>query len=139
MPEPYTYKATVLQVVDGDTVDVDIDLGFHVRLRDQRVRLYGIDTPETRTSDEVEEHYGELAAARVEELLPVGAEVRLRTHLEDDKFGRILGEFFIDGDERSVNDILLDEHHAVAYFGKSKEAVADEHLANREHVDSAMR
>ena len=65
----YEYRCKVIKVVDGDTVDVDIDLGFGVVLTDERVRVMGIDTPESRTSDKVEDIFGEAAKARVKELL----------------------------------------------------------------------
>ena len=65
----YEYRCTVLKVVDGDTVDVDIDLGFGIVLTDERVRLMGIDTPESRTSDKVEDLFGELAKARLKEMV----------------------------------------------------------------------
>ena len=65
----YEYRCDVLKVIDGDTVDVDIDLGFGVVLKDERVRIIGIDTPESRTSDKVEDIFGEAAKARVKELM----------------------------------------------------------------------
>ena len=93
----YEYRAKVIKVVDGDTVDVDIDLGFGVWLKDERVRIMGIDTPESRTRDKVEKKFGLAAKARLKELL--GATPILKTQVgkggEDmkGKFGRILGDF----------------------------------------------
>ena len=93
----YEYKCKIIKVVDGDTVDVDLDLGFGVWLRDERVRLMGIDTPESRTSDKVEKVFGLAAKNRLISLL--GAEAILQTQVSkkgDDmkgKFGRILGNF----------------------------------------------
>ena len=66
------YDVTVIKVVDGDTVDVDIDLGFGICLKDERVRIMGIDTPESRTSDRVEDLFGEAAKARLKHLLEAG-------------------------------------------------------------------
>jgi len=128
------YDVTVIKIVDGDTVDVDIDLGFGVTLKDERVRIMGIDTPESRTSDRVEDLFGEAAKARLKELMHDGA--RLITtedkHGEDmkGKFGRILGDFK-SPDGKLVTDILIAEGHAVAYFGGSKEEIAAKHLVNR--------
>ena len=130
------YKCKVLKVVDGDTVDVDIELGFGIVLTDERVRVMGIDTPESRTSDKVEDLFGELAKARVKELME--SDVILITqedkHGEDmkGKFGRILGDFKVDG--KLVTDILIEEGHAVAYFGGSKEEIQLKHEANRQKL-----
>jgi len=132
----YEYRATVVKVVDGDTVDVDIDLGFGICMKDERVRIMGIDTPESRTRDKVEDLFGEAAKARVAQLL--SGDVVLKTQIarngEDmkGKFGRILGDFLI-GD-KMLTDILIEEGHAVAYFGGSKEEIAMKHLANREKL-----
>ena len=132
----YEYRAHVLKVIDGDTVDVDIDLGFEVMLKDQRVRIMGIDTPESRTRDKVEDLFGEAAKARVDQLL--SGNVVLKTQInkkgEDmkGKFGRILGDFVI-GD-RMLTDIMIEEGHAVAYFGGSKEEIQMKHMANREKL-----
>jgi micrococcal nuclease len=71
----YEYNATVIKVVDGDTVDVDIDLGFGICLKDERVRIMGIDTPESRTRDKVEDLFGEAAKARLKELMKNGGKL----------------------------------------------------------------
>ena len=91
----FEYNCKIVRVVDGDTVDVDIDLGFDVWLKKQRIRLYGVDTPESRTRDLEEKKYGFAAKAFVEKHIPVGSKQILRTKLDDarGKFGRILGEF----------------------------------------------
>ena len=135
----YEYKAVILRVVDGDTVDVDIDLGFDVCLKKQRIRLYGVDTPESRTRDLEEKMYGNAAKDFVQSFLPVGTNQTLVTKLDDrGKFGRILGEFKVynsklDG-QTTINQMLIDEHHAVAYHGQSKDDIAEEHLENRKKV-----
>src|SRR5210317_2199141 len=91
------YDVVLLKCVDGDTVDVDIDLGFGVWLNDERVRIMGIDTPESRTSDKVEKLFGKAAKARLKELL--GPYATLQTRVAKDgedmrgKFGRVLGDF----------------------------------------------
>ena len=127
------YDVKVIKVVDGDTVDVDIDLGFGVTLTDERVRIMGIDTPESRTSDRVEDLFGEAAKARLKELMKHGGKLITTEDRKGEdmkgKFGRILGDFKI-GD-KLVTDILIEEGHAVAYFGGSKEEIQLKHLANR--------
>ena len=130
------YDVTVVKVVDGDTVDVDIDLGFGVTIRDERVRIMGIDTPESRTRDKVEDLFGEAAKARLKELMSEGAKLITteNKHGEDmkGKFGRILGDFKVDG--KRVTDILIEEGHAVAYFGGSKEEIQAKHMVNRQKL-----
>jgi len=134
----YEYRATVINVVDGDTVDVDIDLGFGIILRDERVRIMGIDAPESRTSDKVEDIFGELAKARVKELLQGGDEIVLKTEVNRDgedmkgKFGRILGDFIVK--DRMLTDMLIEEGHAVKYYGQNKADVETAHLANRQKL-----
>ena len=138
----YEYNATVIKVVDGDTVDVDIDLGFGICLKDERVRIMGIDTPESRTRDKVEDLFGEAAKARVKELL--GEKVVLKTQINKNgedmkgKFGRILGDFSVfyssSDSWRMLTDVLIEEGHAVAYFGGSKEEIQLKHEANRQKL-----
>ena len=112
----YEYQATVLRVVDGDTIEVDIDLGFSTVIKKQRVRFKGIDTPETRTRDLVEKEAGLRAKERVEDLCPPSSIITLRTTIDQgDKYGRILGEIFVPGVIQSVNQLLLEEGHAVVY------------------------
>ena len=135
------YDVTVLKVVDGDTVDVDIDLGFGVTLKDERVRIMGIDTPESRTSDRVEDLFGEAAKARLKELMAHGGKLITTEDKKGEdmkgKFGRILGDFYVEryeGKRERVTDILVEEGHAVAYFGGSKEEIQMKHMANREKL-----
>ena len=130
----YEYKCKMVRVVDGDTVDVDIDLGFGVWMRKQRIRMYGIDTPESRTSDKVEKVYGKAATEFLTKWTNAG-ELTLKTFKDGKgKFGRILGELWYGG-EHNINQLLVDNHHAVRYHGQSKEDIAEEHLANREKVE----
>jgi len=128
------YDVVVVKIVDGDTVDVDIDLGFGVTLRDERVRIMGIDTPESRTRDKVEDLFGEAAKARLKVLMKDGGKLITTEDRKGEdmkgKFGRILGDFRI-ADGRKVTDILIEEGHAVAYFGGSKDEVQAKHLVNR--------
>lgn len=133
----YEYRCKVLKVVDGDTVDVDIELGFGVVLADERVRIMGIDTPESRTSNDVEKLFGLAAKHRLEELL--GETAILRTQIAKNgedmkgKFGRILGDF-VAPDGRMITEILIEEGHCVPYFGESKDDVQAQHMINRERL-----
>jgi len=135
------YKCKVIKVVDGDTVDVDIELGFGIVLTDERVRVMGIDTPESRTSDKVEDLFGEAAKKRVKELME--SDVILITqedkHGEDmkGKFGRILGDFYVEryeGKREKLTEVMIDEGHCVPYFGGSKEEVQAQHMVNRKRL-----
>ena len=149
----YEYSCTLVRVIDGDTVDVDIDLGFDIILKNQRVRLAGIDTPESRTSDLEEKKYGLAAKKFLVEHLAYNNpnnKLILRTTIYDakGKFGRILGEIFnlygaipstrdVDnpGSTPSANQLLIDNSHAVKYHGQSKEDIAETHLTNRKLVN----
>ena len=135
----YEYNCRIVKVVDGDTVDVDIDLGFDILLSNQRIRLKGIDTPESRTRDLEEKKFGLLAKEMVKSYCKLGQTVTLRTSKDErGKFGRILGEFMVyDGKTdsvRSLNTILVDEGYAVAYEGQSKDEIREAHFFNREKL-----
>ena len=135
----YEYKCKLVKIVDGDTVDVDIDLGFGVWMKDERVRIMGIDTPESRTRDKVEKQFGLAAKKRLKELLGKSAVLKTQVNRDGEdmrgKFGRVLGDFNVyDSNKdswRPVTDILVEEGHAVAYFGGSKDEVQAKHMANR--------
>ena len=131
------YDVILLKCVDGDTVDVDIDLGFGVWLKDERVRIMGIDTPESRTSDKVEKLFGTAAKNRLKELLHEGGKLITTENKNGEdmkgKFGRILGDFRTPTGEL-VTDIMIAEGHCVAYFGGSKEEIQMKHMANREKL-----
>ena len=132
----YEYKCNIVKIVDGDTVDVDIDLGFGIWLKDERVRIMGIDTPESRTRDETEKKFGLASKAKLKSLL--GKQGILKTQVnkkgEDmkGKFGRILGDFVVG--TKKVSQILCEEGYAVPYFGGSKEEVQMMHKANRQRL-----
>ena len=136
----FEYSCTIVKVVDGDTVDVDIDLGFGVWLKKQRIRLYGIDTPESRTRDLEEKKYGLIAKEFVLAHLPLGS-TRTLTTVKDKvgKYGRILGKFkAYDSDLDAwvnMNQWMIVKHLAVEYHGQSKEDIAEQHIINRELVD----
>ncbi len=125
----YRYNVEVTRVVDGDTVDVDIDLGFGMIYKKQRVRMMGIDTPESRTRNLEEKYYGKLSKAHLQKILSEG-NIQLLSH-DKGKFGRILGELFIGDSVYSINQQMIDEHHAVPYFGQSKDDTEKGHLWNR--------
>ena len=135
----YEYSCKIVRVVDGDTVDVDIDLGFGVWMHKERIRLHGIDTPESRTRDLEEKKFGLLAKAQVEHFLPKGSIQTLVTVRDKaGKFGRILGKFIIKAPtfaqpdkSTTLNEWMIQHCHAAPYFGQSKEEIAQIHLDNR--------
>ena len=129
----YRYKVNVTRIVDGDTVDVDIDLGFGMVYKKQRVRMMGIDTPESRTRDLEEKYYGKLSKAHLVSILEEG-DIELQSH-DKGKFGRILGELFVGDTNYSVNQQMIDEYHAVPYMGQSKSDIEKGHLWNREALN----
>ena len=129
----YEYKCKMVKVVDGDTIDVDIDLGFGVWMRNQRIRMHGIDTPESRTRDLEEKKYGLAAKDFLIKWTNAGG-LTLKTHKDDrGKFGRILGEIWCF--DTNVNEKMIEEHLAVRYMGQSKEDIAEEHIKNRAFVN----
>jgi len=130
-PTDFSYRVNkVTKVVDGDTIDVIIDLGFDIMYK-SRVRLFGIDTPESRTRDLVEKKYGLMSKDFLKDKLKNAEKIVIKTHKgeETGKFGRILGEIFCD----NVNIIqqMCDVGHAVAYYGQSKDDIQEEHIKNR--------
>jgi len=133
----FEYNFKLVKVVDGDTVDIDIDLGFGVWLKDQRIRLMGIDTPESRTRDDEEKKFGLLAK---EEVIKYLANCKKFKSFKDEKgkFGRILGDFEV-YDNRSgrwmgLSEALIQNHYGVKYMGQAKDKIAEEHLENRERL-----
>ena len=129
----YQYKCRVNKVLDGDTVDIDLDLGFNIILANQRVRMAGIDTPESRTTDKEEKPRAMLSKKKLAEKLPVGSWQRintLKTDSNDDKFGRILGEFILE-DGTNVNQWMIDNNYAVLYQGENKDNVQQQHQINK--------
>ena len=139
----FEYKCNLVKVVDGDTVDVDIDLGFGVWLRKQRIRLYGIDTPESRTRDKVEKVYGLAAKDFLSKMLSTG-EMSIKTHKDaKGKFGRILGDIELKEtrmigreivEHSSLVKTMIDNGYGVEYSGQSKTEIINAHLKNRERL-----
>jgi len=130
----YKYRCKILRVVDGDTVDIDVDLGFGVWLHRERVRLQGIDTPESRTRDLTEKKFGLASKAKLKDLLPIGSMQILvcKEYDSKGKFGRILGDF--EYESTTVCETMISEGYAVPYFGGSKEELEQMHLQNRERL-----
>jgi micrococcal nuclease len=127
----YEYGCQVNRVVDGDTIDVDLDLGFDIIYK-CRVRLYGIDTPESRTRNKDEKVRGKLAAKFLKDAILNGKNVILQTQLKDSKgkFGRVLASVVVDG--ININQRMVTNHLAVRYEGQSKKDIQLEHLKNRD-------
>ena len=117
----YEYNAELRRVVDGDTVDVTIDCGFNMHVK-ERVRLYGINTPESRTRDLEEKKRGLAAKDRLIEILEsFGNKFVIKTSVDKKgKFGRLLGELISKDGDQNANQMLLEEGHAVEYFGGKK-------------------
>lgn len=130
------FDVVLNRVIDGDSMDIDIELGFGVVLKNQRIRIAGIDTPELRTRDEREKQFGlkaktfviDWCADKVFELI-------VNMNNERDKFGRILGDF-CDVDGIRLSKALVDAHLAVLYEGQSKEEITKKHLENFDLLSS---
>jgi len=127
----YEYSCKVERVVDGDTIDVTLDLGFDI-FHKCRVRLYGIDTPESRTRNKDEKARGKMAGSFLKEAVEEGKKVVIQTKLKDSKgkYGRVLGDVVVDG--KNINQMMIKCHLAVAYYGQSKDDVEAEHMRNRD-------
>lgn len=118
-PDAFVYNATLERIVDGDTFDCCLDLGFDVKLHKQRVRLHGIDTPESRTKDLAEKKLGLAAKERLKELCTGKFKIK---SLGKGKYGRILGIPYTE-DGKDICQMLIKEGHAVEYHGGTKTKV----------------
>ena len=131
----YEYNVKILKVIDGDTVDVDIDLGFGVWLHKERVRMMGIDTPESRTRDLEEKKFGLLSKEYVKNYLQVGSKSKMVCKSYD---GRILGDFAIydtvTDSERHLTEMMISNGYGVKYEGQNKDDISTAHLKNRERL-----
>jgi micrococcal nuclease len=130
-PTDFSYRISqVTKVIDGDTCDVIIDLGFDI-LHKCRVRLFGIDTPESRTRDLDEKKRGLLSKEYLKEKLK-SKNLTVKTYKgeETGKFGRVLGDLYADG--VSINQSMVEEGYAVAYYGQNKDDVEAAHEANKQ-------
>ncbi len=118
----YEYRVkNLIAVVDGDTIDVDIDLGFDISLS-KRVRLAGIDTPESRTTDKNEKKLGLEAKEYLKKGLKDAKQIVIKTELPDssEKYGRILGWIYVDDNPKALNNMMIDDGYAWGYLGDSK-------------------
>jgi micrococcal nuclease len=133
----YEYKCNITRVVDGDTVDAEIDCGFDIIYK-SRIRLYGIDTPESRTRNLDEKARGKLASQFIKDKIAEAKLVKVKTKLDKKgKFGRVLGSII--ADDLDLNQTMIAKHLAVAYFGQSKNDIEAEHLVNRQKlIDSGQ-
>ena len=129
--DPFLYKCVIQRIVDGDTVDVNIDLGFGIWLYKERVRIAGIDTPEKRTRDKVEKIFGLAATAQAHTLIPEGSDCIIRTRRDKaGKYGRTMGDFVLE-DGTLYTEVMVETHHAVPYEGQAKADIEAAHLVNR--------
>jgi len=121
--DPYIYRIkSVLKVVDGDTIDAAIDLGFDISLT-KRIRLAGIDTPESRTTDAYEKKLGLEAKEWIKKRLEGAKDILIKTELPDstEKYGRIIGHLYINGEVGSINNQMIAEGYAWEYDGGTKQ------------------
>ena len=120
--DPYVYRIrSVHKVVDGDTIDADIDLGFDISLT-KRIRLAGIDTPESRTTDAKEKALGLEVKEWLKHRLDGAKDILIKTELPDstEKYGRIIGHLYINGEATSINNQMVAEGYAWEYDGGTK-------------------
>lgn len=128
----YEYKVKLDRVIDGDTVDVDIHLGFNVVLSKQRIRLHGIDTPESRTRNKEEKVRGLISKEYLKNICESSS---IRLHSKDrGKFGRILGVLYKDDETISINQKMCEEGFAVPYFGGNKDELEALHMINKQKL-----
>jgi micrococcal nuclease len=125
----YEYNCKIVRVIDGDSIILDIDLGFGLWIHGESIRLFGVDCPECRSRDPEEKAAGLAAKDFVKGLLHDGGTYTLTTK-EKGKFGRYLGVIQLT-DKTSVNGALVKERFAVAYYGQSKDDIQAAHLENR--------
>ena len=121
--DPYIYRIkSVLKVVDGDTIDASIDLGFDISLS-KRIRLAGIDTPESRTRNLEEKALGLESKEWLKKALEDAKDILIKTEKPDstEKYGRIIGHLFINDQETSLNNQMIDEGYALEYEGGKKD------------------
>jgi micrococcal nuclease len=129
-PSPYSYRVkSIVKIIDGDTFDCIMDLGFDVLL-EARVRMYGIDTPESRTRDLEEKKFGLLAKDWLGNHLNDDIVISTELDNEKGKFGRVLGTVWAEG--ININEKMIEEHMAVRYHGQAKSDIENEHLKNRQ-------
>jgi len=120
--DPYIYRIKqILRVIDGDTIDADIDLGFDISLT-KRIRLAGVDTPESRTADVNEKKYGLESKEWLKHKVEKAEHILIKTELPDstEKYGRIIGHLFVNDQANSLNEQMIDAGMAWTYDGGTK-------------------
>jgi len=128
----YTYRARLNRIIDGDSIVLDIDLGFDTWINNQHIRIYGIDAPESRTRDLDEKARGLMATDHISSLLTPGDILTINTYKDKGgKFGRILARV-TNADGIDIAESLLENNLAVQYYGQSKEQIKEQHLENRQ-------
>ena len=133
-PTDFSYRINkITKIVDGDTIDVLLDMGFDIKYQ-SRVRLFGIDTPESRTRNKEEKVRGLISKEYLKQSLKKAKKLTIKTHKgsETGKFGRILGEIFADG--VNLNLKMCKEGYAVQYYGQNKSLVEAEHIKNKKKL-----
>ena len=133
-PTDFSYRINkITKIVDGDTIDVLLDMGFDIKYQ-SRVRLFGIDTPESRTRNKEEKVRGLLSKVYLKDAIKKAKKLTIKTHKgsETGKFGRILGEVFADG--INLNLKMCTEGYAVQYYGQNKSLVEAEHMKNKKKL-----
>jgi micrococcal nuclease len=131
--DPYIYRIKeIYKVIDGDTIDASIDLGFGIYLT-KRIRLAGIDTPESRTRDLEEKALGLESKEWLKKTLEGAKDILIKTELPDstEKYGRIIGHLFINGQETSLNNQMITSGYALTYDGGTKDKNFDVLLERR--------
>ena len=131
--DPYIYRIrSIHKVVDGDTIDADIDLGFDISLS-KRIRLAGVDTPESRTADPNEKKFGLESKDWLKSRLEFAKDIIIKTELPDstEKYGRIIGHLYINGEETSLNNQMIANGYAWEYDGGTKKKDFDVLIAKR--------
>ena len=129
------YEITIIKIIDGDSLLVDIDLGFDIILKNKYIRLNNIDTPESRTKDLIEKYYGNLAKEYVNNWCKQDILLIISKKKYIDKFGRILGDLCLINDKNiMLSDELIINHHAVYYNGDNKDNIKNKHLENRKYL-----
>lgn len=127
----HKHEIVVDRVIDGDTVDVDIYLGFGIWLRGERIRVLGLDAPESRTSDPIEKAFGNLSTEKMREYLAQEGVMLVLESYDTGKYGGTLGTFLLPNG-KTVTQVMIDNHYGVAYHGQNKDDVEEDHLENRE-------
>lgn len=136
----YEYSCKIKRIIDGDSLVVDIDLGFDIHIKDVHIRVIGIDTPEIRTRDRYEKFHGLHAKAYLETLIPEGSKQILRSkdYNPTDKFGRVLGDIVMSTGEE-ISQKMVDSLYAVRYYGQSKDDIESYHKEVRQRFFESIR